>query len=87
MVGQRKDCYQGPLHCSPTGGSVEDDSEKIIEDHYNVILFAYFVGLLVAGTALVTFMAAAITAVFIEVLTVAQIAYSGYAESMKADWS
>ena len=84
---QRKECTQGPLHCSPTGGSTEDDSEKIIEDHYNVILFAYFIGLVLAGTALVVFLGAAVTAIALEIGSVANIGLTGYQTSLKEDWS
>ena len=75
---QRKECTQGPLHCSPTGGSTEDDSEKIIEDHYNVILVGYGIGLVAAGTALVVFLAMALTAIIVEYSSIASIGYTGY---------
>ena len=75
---QRKECTQGPLHCSPTGGSTEDDSEKIIEDHYNVILVGYGIGLVAAGTALVVFLGMALTAIIVEYSSIASIGYTGY---------
>ena len=86
MVQQRKECTQGPLHCSPTGGSEGDESVKIIEDHENVILFSYFIGLVVAGTALVGRIGMALTAILLEFLSIFQIGFSGYNVSIKEYW-
>ena len=86
MVQQRKECTQGPLHCSPTGGSEGDESVKIIEDHENVILFAYFIGLVVAGTALLGCFGMALTAIILEIFAVSNIGLIGYNASITKYW-